>query len=81
MDRKNMNDESLIKKINNKDAKIGIIGMGYVGVPLGIEFTNKKLEVIGFDTDNSYSQNQLNINDDNLVEELKNFYKWIKKEF
>ena len=46
-----MNDESLIQKINNKDAKIGIIGMGYVGVPLGIEFTNKKLKVIGFDTD------------------------------
>ena len=46
-----MNDESLIKKINNKDAKIGIIGMGYVGVPLAIEFANKKLEVIGFDTD------------------------------
>ena len=36
-----MNDKALIKKITDKDAKIGIIGMGYVGIPLGIEFTNK----------------------------------------
>ena len=46
-----MNDKALIKKITDKDAKIGIIGMGYVGIPLGIEFSNKKLKVIGFDTD------------------------------
>jgi nucleoside-diphosphate-sugar epimerase len=46
-----------------------------------INYNNEQDNSIGFDTDNSYSQNQLNINDDNLVEELKNFYKWIKKEF
>ena len=51
MDNKIMNDKALIKKITDKDAKIGIIGMGYVGIPLGIEFSNKKLKVIGFDTD------------------------------
>ena len=52
MDYKIMNDKGLIDKINSKKAKIGIIGMGYVGVPLGIEFANNGLKVIGFDTDN-----------------------------
>ena len=51
MDYKIMNENELIDKINSKKAKIGIIGMGYVGVPLGIEFANNSFEVIGFDTD------------------------------
>jgi len=52
-----MNDKELIEKINQKKAKIGIIGMGYVGVPLGIEFANNGFEVIGFDTDNEKIEN------------------------
>ena len=39
----------LQKKIDNKKAKIGIIGMGYVGIPLGLEFANNGFVVIGFD--------------------------------
>ena len=46
-----MMDLELIAKIKNKKAKIGIVGMGYVGVPLGIEFAERGLEVVGFDTD------------------------------
>ena len=46
-----MIDLELIAKIKNKKAKIGIVGMGYVGVPLGIEFAERGLEVVGFDTD------------------------------
>ena len=38
-------------KIKSKDAKIGIIGMGYVGIPLGLEFSNKGFTVLGFDKD------------------------------
>ena len=34
--------------INNNDLKLAIIGMGYVGLPLAIEFS-KKRDVIGFD--------------------------------
>ena len=30
----------LKKKIKNKEAKIGVIGLGYVGLPLVIEFNN-----------------------------------------
>jgi len=38
-------------KIKSKNAKIGIIGMGYVGIPLGLEFSNKGFSVLGFDKD------------------------------
>jgi UDP-N-acetyl-D-galactosamine dehydrogenase len=34
--------------MNNKDKKIAIIGLGYVGLPLAIEF-GKKYKVLGFD--------------------------------
>ena len=41
----------LLKKINNKSATIGIIGLGYVGLPLAIRFMEEKFKVIGFDID------------------------------
>lgn len=40
-----------LKKINDKTAVVGIIGMGYVGLPLAIEFANKNFYTIGFDID------------------------------
>lgn len=40
-----------LKKIETKEAKIGIVGLGYVGLPLGLEFALKGFEVIGFDVD------------------------------
>ena len=43
----------LIKRINNKSATIGIIGLGYVGLPLVIRFVEENFEVIGFDIDKS----------------------------
>tara|TARA_B100001063_G_C16740830_1_gene544703 strand:- start:467 stop:1744 length:1278 start_codon:yes stop_codon:yes gene_type:complete len=42
---------SLLNKINKKSAKIGIIGLGYVGLPLALQFSKKKFNVIGFDID------------------------------
>ena len=36
--------------MNFKNTKICILGLGYVGLPLAIEFS-KKLSVIGFDID------------------------------
>lgn len=41
----------LLQKINNKSAVVGIIGLGYVGLPLGLEFALKGFNVIGFDLD------------------------------
>jgi len=41
----------LIEKINNMKARIGIVGLGYVGLPLVIEFCKAGFKVIGFDID------------------------------
>lgn len=41
----------LLSKIHSKSAKIGIIGMGYVGLPLALTFAEKEFKVIGFDID------------------------------
>jgi len=41
----------LLKKISSHTAKIGIMGLGYVGLPLGLTLTRKGFTVIGFDVD------------------------------
>lgn len=43
--------KKLLHKINSKKAKIGIIGMGYVGLPLAINFAKNKFFTTGFDND------------------------------
>lgn len=43
--------ELLIEKIENRTARLGIIGMGYVGLPLAITFAEKGFQVTGFDID------------------------------
>jgi len=45
------NKNILIEKINNKSAVVGIIGLGYVGLPLGLEFIESGFSIIGFDID------------------------------
>ncbi len=42
---------SLVKKIESNKAVIGVIGLGYVGLPLVREFTSGGAKVIGFDVD------------------------------
>jgi len=41
----------LISKIENKESIIGIIGLGYVGLPLVIRFSEEGFKVVGFDVD------------------------------
>jgi UDP-N-acetyl-D-glucosamine dehydrogenase len=42
---------ALLKKIGGKSAIVGIIGLGYVGLPLAIHFCQSGFNVIGFDLD------------------------------
>ena len=42
---------NLENKIKNKKSIIGVIGMGYVGLPLVKTFLNKRFGVVGFDID------------------------------
>lgn len=43
--------KELKDKIGNKEAKIGIIGLGYVGLPILTAFAKKGFSVLGFDVD------------------------------
>ena len=48
--------ETLIKKIDNRETVVGIIGLGYVGLPLAREFLTKDFEILGFDLDDTKIQ-------------------------
>ncbi len=41
----------LLNKIKSKNASVGIIGLGYVGLPLAIRFFEEKINVFGLDID------------------------------
>ncbi len=43
--------EELIQKIEKRRAIIGIIGLGYAGLPLVVRFGEERFHVLGFDTD------------------------------
>lgn len=40
---------NLYEKIINKNEKISLIGLGYVGMPIAVAFANRGTQVIGFD--------------------------------
>ncbi len=44
---------TLIEKLNNKSAIIGIVGLGYVGLPLMLRYTEVGYKVLGLDIDPS----------------------------
>ena len=44
---------NLMKKIQNADALIGVIGLGYVGLPLALAYAEKSFNVLGFDIDSN----------------------------
>ena len=46
-----MMKQTLIEKLNNKSAIIGIVGLGYVGLPLVLRYTEVGYKVLGFDID------------------------------
>lgn len=50
---------SLYNDLLEKKKYMAVVGLGYVGMPLAIEF-GKKINVIGFDTDERKIQNYLN---------------------
>ncbi|MBO6055382.1 MAG: nucleotide sugar dehydrogenase [Alphaproteobacteria bacterium] len=40
---------SLYQKLVNKEEKLALVGLGYVGMPIAVAFAKKGLDVIGFD--------------------------------
>jgi len=47
----NKNFEALSRKIKNKQARIAVVGLGYVGLPLAVEFASRGINVTGIDLD------------------------------
>ena len=47
------------KKITDKSLKVGVIGLGYVGLPLILRLVEQNVECIGFDIDET-KVNKLN---------------------
>ncbi|PYS38403.1 MAG: hypothetical protein DMG14_17785 [Acidobacteria bacterium] len=43
--------DSLIKNIQSRNVRVGVIGLGYVGLPLVLRFGEEHFTVIGFDVD------------------------------
>ena len=43
-----MKTNTMYKKLVEKKAKLSLVGLGYVGLPIALEFA-KKISVVGFD--------------------------------
>src|SRR5579875_4060375 len=41
----------LLDRIQTRQARIGVVGMGYVGLPLSLLFSEERFRVTGFDID------------------------------
>ena len=41
--------EYLLKKISNREIRVGVVGLGYVGLPLAVEKAKAGFQTIGFD--------------------------------
>lgn len=60
----------LNEKIITENAKIGVIGMGYVGLPLAVEIAKSGLSVVGIDVD-SWKIEQL-LNGHSYIQDVSN---------
>ena len=45
--------QALLRKLKSREAVIGIVGMGYVGLPLALRYAEVGYPVVGFDVDRS----------------------------
>ena len=70
---------SLINKIENRNANIGVIGLGYVGLPLSMEFVRAGFNVTGIDIDSKKIESLKNNN--NYIQDVRDqeLFEAIKK--
>lgn len=61
---------SLETKINNKKARIGVVGLGYVGLPLAVEYAAKGFDTVGIEVD-THKVNAINAGK-NYIDDVDN---------
>ena len=49
--------ETLKTKVEKNDELVGVLGLGYVGLPLAVEFALKKVKVLGFEKSEQKAKN------------------------
>ena len=47
-----LENDKMLTEIANNTLKVGVVGLGYVGLPLAVEF-GKKFDTVGFDVKKS----------------------------
>jgi UDP-N-acetyl-D-glucosamine dehydrogenase len=73
--------KELLKRIENKEIIVGIIGLGYVGLPLVINFCQNNIKVIGFDIDKSKvellnnKKSYIKYISDLTIQEISNYFR------
>lgn len=50
-ERNDLSEHGLARKLKDKTAVVGIVGLGYVGIPLALRFSSVGYRVLGFDID------------------------------
>src|SRR5690625_5625556 len=72
----NTNANQLLEKIKTRNAVVGVVGLGYVGLPLAVEKAKAGYTVIGFDVQAkrdeavNAGENYIEDNNDNKLDEL-----------
>src|SRR5262249_37042452 len=41
----------LLSRLRSREARVGVVGLGYVGLPLAVEFAHSGLTAVGIDLD------------------------------
>jgi UDP-N-acetyl-D-glucosamine dehydrogenase len=44
--------QELLTRLENREATIGVVGLGYVGLPLAVEYARAEFDTVGIDLDN-----------------------------
>ncbi|EMG28749.1 putative NDP-sugar dehydrogenase [Listeria fleischmannii 1991] len=80
--------EQQLQKFKEKTAKIGVIGLGYVGLPLAIELADAGFEVVGIDIDkakvaslNEGKSHILDVPEERVAQAVKNHQFYATDEF
>lgn len=63
----------ILKKIKKNTIKVGIIGLGYVGLKLQIQFAQNKIHTFGFDKDKKKIFNLKKTYHQFLISKIKSF--------